>query len=110
MGCVDALQSGYTCETSVSLTCPEGTKLIILEVSYSSECPSPREEENGGTIYAPSHCIGYNRTGASHTCNGQKTCTIGNSLLQRPTFRVGSQANCEFTAQSINIEYSCVHG
>ncbi|CAF0826551.1 unnamed protein product [Rotaria sordida] len=103
-----SLQSGYTCETSVTLTCPEGKKLIILEVTYSSECPSPDEEKTGGVIYAPSRCIGYYRERASTLCNGQQTCTIDNSLEQRPTFLVGKQANCAFTGQSINIDYSCV--
>jgi len=79
-------------------------------VTYSSECPTIDEENNGGAMYAPSRCIGYNRERASNLCNGQQTCTIDNNLQQRPSFRVGKQANCEFTGQSINIDYSCVPG
>ncbi|CAF2491192.1 unnamed protein product [Rotaria sp. Silwood2] len=103
-----SLQSGYTCETSVTLTCPEEKKLIILEVTYSSECPNTDEEKTGGAIYAPSRCIGYDRERAITSCNGQQTCTIDNSLEQRPSFVVGQQANCAFTGQSINVDYSCI--
>ena len=39
-----------------------------------------------------------------------ETCTIDNNLEQRPLFRIGKQANCEFTGQSINVDYSCVPG
>ncbi|CAF3410355.1 unnamed protein product [Rotaria sp. Silwood1] len=103
-----SLQSGFTCETSVTLKCSEGKKLIILEVTYSSECPSIDEEKTGGSIYAPSRCIGYYRERATTLCNGQQTCTIDNSLEQRPSFLVGKQANCAFRGQSINVDYSCV--
>jgi len=94
---LDSLQSGFTCETSVTLTCPDATKLVILEVTYSSECPSLTEEKDGGAIYAPSRCIGYYRERASNLCNGQQTCIIDNNLQQRPSFLVGKQANCAFT-------------
>ncbi|CAF1129219.1 unnamed protein product [Adineta ricciae] len=103
-----SLQSGYTCETSVTLKCPDESKLVILEVTYSSECPSLNEEKEGGTLYAPSRCIGYRRDVVSRLCNGQQTCTIDNNLTQRPSFIVGKQANCAFTGQSINVDYSCV--
>ena len=108
--CLESLSSGYTCETSVTLTCPEATKLVILEVVYSSQCPTNNEENNGGAVYAPSHCLGYSRDRASRLCDGQKTCIIDHSLEQRPSFTIGKQANCEFKGQSINIEYSCVPG
>jgi hypothetical protein len=107
---LDSLQSGFTCETSVILKCPDQTKIVILEVTYSSECPTIDEENNGGSMYAPSRCIGYYRERASNLCNGQQTCTIDNNLQQRPSFLVGKQANCAFTGQSINIDYSCVPG
>jgi hypothetical protein len=107
---LDSLQSGYTCETSVTLKCPAATKLLILEVTYSSECPSLTEIKDGNTNYAPSRCIGYYRERASTLCNGQQTCTIDNNLGQRPSFLVGKQANCAFTGQSINVDYSCVPG
>ncbi|CAF2256600.1 unnamed protein product [Rotaria magnacalcarata] len=103
-----SFQSGYTCETSVTLACPKGRNLLILEVTYSSECPSLEEEKTGGTNYAPSRCIGYYREQASTLCNGQQICTIDNNLGQRPSFLVGKQANCEFTGQSINVDYSCI--
>ena len=108
--CLVSLQSGFTCETSVTLTCPDARKIVILEVTYSSECPNPNEEKNGGAMYAPSRCIGYSRERADHLCNGKQTCTIDNSLQQRPIFSVGKQANCAFTGQSINIDYSCIPG
>jgi hypothetical protein len=107
---LESLQSGYTCETSVTLTCPEATKIIILEVTYSSECPNLTDEKNGGALYPPSRCVGYYRERASTLCNGQQTCMIDNNLQQRPSFLVGKQANCAFTGQSINVDYSCVHG
>jgi hypothetical protein len=103
-----SLQSGFTCETSVTLKCPDATKLIILEVTYSSECPNLNEEKNGGAQYAPSRCIGYNRERASSLCNGKQTCTVDNNLPQRPAFVVGKQSNCVFTGQSMNIDYSCI--
>jgi hypothetical protein len=105
---LDSLQSGYTCETSVTLKCPAATKLLILEVTYSSECPSLTEIKDGNTNYAPSRCIGYYRERASTLCNGQPICTIDNNLGQRPSFLVGKQANCAFTGESINVDYSCV--
>lgn len=108
--CLDSLQSGFTCETSVTLTCPDETKLVILEVTYSSECPNLNEEKEGVALYAPSRCIGYSKDHASSLCNGQQTCTIDNNLQQRPSFHIGQQANCEFKGQSINIDYSCVPG
>ena len=92
------------------MKCPDATKLIILEVTYSSECPSLDEENNGGAQYAPSRCIGYHRERASSLCNGKETCTIDHSLQQRPAFLVGKQSNCAFTGQSVNIDYSCVPG
>jgi hypothetical protein len=107
---LDSLQSGFTCETSVTLTCPDATKLVILEVAYSSECPNLNEEKNGGAIYAPSRCIGYYGERVSNLCNGNQTCTIDNNLQQRPSFLVGKQANCAFAGQSINIDYSCIPG
>ncbi len=79
-------------------------------MTYSSECPSLNEEKDGGAIYAPSRCIGYYRDRASSLCNGKQTCTIDNNLEQRPSFLVGKQANCAFTGQSINIDYSCIPG
>ncbi|UJR38170.1 hypothetical protein I4U23_030846 [Adineta vaga] len=103
-----SLQSGYTCETSVILKCPDATKLVILEVIYSSECPSLNEEKEGGSLYAPSRCMGYSRDRVSSLCNGQQTCTIDNNIGQRPSFEVNQQANCKFKGQSINVEYSCV--
>ncbi|CAF0895416.1 unnamed protein product [Adineta steineri] len=103
-----SLQTGFTCETSVTLTCPEATKLIILEVAYSSECPSFHDEKDGTSIYAPSRCIGYYRERANSLCNGQQNCTIDNNLGQRPSFFIGKQANCAFKGQSINIDYSCI--
>lgn len=105
-----SLQSGFTCETSVTLTCPDARKIVIIEVTYSSECPSLNEEKEGGTMYAPSHCIGYNRDHVTGQCNGKQTCTVDHNLQQRPKFLVGKQANCEFTGQSINIDYSCIPG
>ena len=79
-------------------------------MTYSSECPNLNEEKDGIVIYAPSRCIGYYRERASTLCNGQQTCTINNNLGQRPSFLVGKHANCAFTGQSINIDYSCVPG
>ena len=107
---LDSLQSGYTCETSVTLTCPENTKLVILEVTYSSECPNLNDEKDGGALFAPSRCLGFSRDRAAALCNGQRTCTIDHNLAQRPSFLVGKQANCEFIGQSINVDYSCVPG
>ena len=106
----ESLQTGYTCETSVTLTCPVAKKLIILDVTYSLECSNSNEEKTDSRIYAPSHCIGYDRDRASTLCNGQRTCTIDNNLEQRPSFLIGKQATCEFTGQSINVDYSCVPG
>lgn len=108
--CLDSLQTGYTCETSVTLTCPPSRKIVILEVTYSSECPSKDDEINGTAIYAPSRCIGYYRERASTQCNGKDSCIIDNNLDQRPAFLMGKQANCVFKGQSINIEYSCIPG
>ena len=107
---VESLQSGYTCETSVTLTCPEATKLLIIEVSYSSECPTIDQINEGGALYSPSHCLGYDRERTASLCNGKRTCTIDHSLALRPQFNVGKQANCAFKGQSINVEYSCVPG
>ncbi|CAF1022992.1 unnamed protein product [Adineta ricciae] len=103
-----SLQTGYTCETSVTLKCPSARKLVILEATYSSECPSVSEELNGTSIYPPTRCIGYYRERISTQCNGNEICTINNDLEQRPAFMVGKEANCNFKGQSINIEYSCV--
>ncbi|CAF1022160.1 unnamed protein product [Adineta steineri] len=103
-----ALQSGYTCETSVTLTCPSSRKMVILEVTYSSKCPDVNEQSNGTSIYPPARCIGYYREQASTQCNGKSRCTIDNNADQRPAFFVGKQANCAFKGQSINIEYSCI--
>ncbi|CAF1640582.1 unnamed protein product, partial [Rotaria sp. Silwood1] len=103
-----SLQSGYTCETTVTLACSQSQKIVILEVIYSSECPNINESLNGTSIYAPSRCIGYYRERASSLCNGKETCIIDNSLEQRPSFLIGKQANCAFKGQSINIEYSCI--
>ncbi|CAF1080895.1 unnamed protein product [Rotaria sordida] len=103
-----SLQSGYTCETSVTLTCSQSQKIVILEVIYSSECPNINEKLNGTSIYAPSRCIGYYRERANTLCNGKENCIIDNSLEQRPSFFAGKQANCAFKGQSINIEYSCI--
>jgi len=108
--CLDSLQSGYTCETSVTLKCHPSRTLVILEVTYSSKCPPIDKELNGTSIYAPSHCIGYYRERASTECNGKDSCTINNDLDQRPAFLIGQQANCAFKGQSINIEYSCIPG
>ena len=109
-GCIESLQTGYTCETSVTLNCPSAWKLVILEATYSSECPSVSEELNGTSIYPPTRCIGYYRERISTQCNGNEICTINNDLEQRPAFMVGKEANCNFKGQSINIEYSCVPG
>jgi hypothetical protein len=106
--CLDSLQSGYTCETSVTLKCHPSQTIVILEVTYSSECPRIDEELNGTSIYAPSRCIGYYRERASTECNGKNSCTINNDLDQRPAFLIGQQANGAFKGQSINIEYSCI--
>ena len=84
--------------------------MLILEVTYASECPSLNDEKDGGTIYAPSRCIGYSRERASNLCNGKQTCTIDNNIEQRPTFVVGKQANCEFKGQSLNVDYTCLPG
>jgi hypothetical protein len=83
---------------------------VILEVTYASECPKLDEQLNGTSIYSPSRCIGYYRERTSTQCNGQPTCTVDNSLEQRPSFFVGKQANCAFKGQSVNIEYSCIPG
>jgi len=103
-----SLQSGYTCETSVTLTCPQASKLVIIEVSYSSECPTIVETPHGGAIYAPSHCLGYDRDRIASICNGKRICTIDHRLEHRPSFNVGKQSNCAFKGQSFNVEYSCV--
>lgn len=107
---LESLQSGYTCETSVTLTCPAERKILILEVTYSSECPTANEEKAGGNIYAPTRCVGYDRQHTSTLCNGKETCTIDNNPGHRPSFVVGKQANCEFVGQSINVDYSCIPG
>lgn len=108
---LESLQTGYTCEPSITLTCSDSDKIIILEVIYSSECPKLSEESNNGTsLYAPSRCIGYDRERTSNTCNGKQTCIIDNSPEQRPSFLASKQANCAFKGQSINIEYSCIPG
>ena len=104
---LESSQSGYTCEPSVTLTCPKSKIIVILEVTYSTEC---NEKVNGTSVYAPSRCVGYYRERASTQCNGQESCIIDNSLEQRPSFFMGKQANCAFKGQSINIEYSCVPG
>jgi len=92
------------------LTCPADSRLVILEATYSSECPSLNDEINGIVIYAPSRCVGYNRTRASHLCNGKQTCTIDNNIDQQLSFSNGEQANCDFQSQSVNFDYSCVPG
>ena len=107
---LESLQSGFTCDTSVAITCPSTKKIVVLDVVYSSECPRLSGEENGTSIYAPSRCIGFDRERASSQCNGQSTCTVGNTLEQRPSFLIGKQANCAFKGQSLNVEYSCVPG
>ncbi len=104
---LDALQSNYTCEPSVKLTCPKSSIIVILEVTYSSECS---KESNGLSVYPPSRCIGYYRERISTQCNGKDTCIIDNSPEQRPSFFMGKQANCAFKGQSVNIEYSCIPG
>lgn len=107
---LESLQSGFTCETSVTVKCPSTRKIVILDVIYSSECPRLTDEENGTSIYAPSRCIAFYRERASSQCNGQTACTVDNTLEQRPSFTIGKQANCAFKGQSINVEYSCVPG
>lgn len=107
---LESLQSGYTCETSVTLSCPQASKLVIIEVSYSSECPSIVETPHGGAIYSPSHCLGYDRDRIASICNGKRICTIDHRLEHRPNFNVGKQSNCAFKGQSFNVEYSCVPG
>ena len=107
---LESLQSGYTCEASVTLACPEATKLLIIEVSYSSKCPTIVETTNDGAVYAPSHCLGYDRERTASLCNGKRICTIDHRVEHRPNFNVSKQANCAFKGQSINVEYSCVHG
>jgi hypothetical protein len=104
---LESSQSGYTCETSVTLTCPKTQVIVILEVTYSTECT---KEFNSTSIYPPSRCIGYYRERASAQCNGKETCVIDNSPEQRPSFLTGKQANCGFQGQSINVEYSCIPG
>lgn len=106
----ESLQSGYTCDASVKLLCPQSQKIVILEVIYSSECPSTDQLINGSSMYAPSRCIGYYRERASAVCNGKYSCIVDNNIDQRPSFLVGKQANCGFQGQSINIEYSCIPG
>ena len=107
---LESLQSGYTCGTTVTLTCPDSTKLVIIEVTYSSDCPTATDEDDGGAVYAPSRCIGYHGERTSVLCNGKQTCTIDNSIEQRPSFLTGKQANCAFKGQSINVDYSCIPG
>lgn len=104
---LDALQSGYTCQPTVKLTCPESKFIVILEVTYSTEC---NDESNDISIYAPSRCVGYYRERISSQCNGQEQCLVDNSAAQQPSFLMGKQANCAFKGQSVNIEYSCVPG
>lgn len=91
----------------MKITCPESTSIVILEVTYSTEC---NEGSNETSIYAPSRCIGYYRDRISSQCNGQEDCLVDNSAEQRPSFLVGKQANCAFKGQSVNIEYSCIPG
>ncbi len=88
----------------MTLTCPKSSIIVILEVTYSSEC------SNGISIYPPSRCIGYYRERTSIQCNGKETCIVDNSPEQRPSFLIGKQANCDFKGQSVNIEYSCIPG
>lgn len=107
MECLDCLQSGYTCQPTVKLTCPESTTIVILEVTYSTECI---EKSNETSIYAPSRCVGYYRERISSQCNGLEACAVDNSAEQRPSFLVGKQANCAFKGQSVNIEYACIPG
>ena len=90
------------------LTCPESKSIVILEATYSSECPNLAEQVNGTSVYAPSRCIAYYRDRANSQCNGKSNCIIDNSPDQRPSFLTGKQANCAFKGQSINIEYSCI--
>lgn len=79
-------------------------------MTYSAECPNILDEKDGRAIYAPSRCVGYYREHATASCNGKQTCTIDNNIELRPSFHIGKQANCEFKGQSINVDYSCVHG
>ena len=99
---IDALQTGYTCESFVKLTCPQSKKLVILEVSYSTACT------NQSSDYAPSRCIARHREPISSKCNGLETCSIDNRPSKNPSFNVNLDANCAFQGQSINIEYSCI--
>jgi hypothetical protein len=91
----------------VTLTCPKSKIIVILEVTYSSEC---NKESNGISIYPPSRCVGYYRERTSTQCNGKEICIVDNSPGQRPSFMIGKQANCAFQGQSVNIEYSCIPG
>lgn len=91
----------------MKLTCPESKFIVILEVTYSTDCT---DQSNGTSAYAPSRCVGYYRERISSQCNGQEQCLVDNSGTQRPSFLNGKQANCAFKGQSVNIEYSCVPG
>lgn len=109
---LESLTSGFTCDSTVNLSCSSGKKLVILEVIYAAECPRDDEKVNGTSIYAPSRCIGYLSESIREQCQGQETCQIDHSLEHRPQFlkNQSEKSNCDFKGESIDIEYSCIPG